>query len=214
MQTVDEIIQNELQRLQELAINKTIISGEWKEIKPLLTEGAESRTEALYWYCLPDGSYYTSEKDKVDANLSTRGYFPDLLEGENVVGYPIIGKTSGRKSFVIAVPVIKDETVVGMLGTSVYLAEMWDRLKDEIKIPANYDFYAVNTDGITMFDLETKNHLLDDVLRQSSPTLVEAIKKIIANEEGAVSYKWNDKNKQAIFIKSPVSDWRYVLSFY
>ncbi|MCF7793675.1 MAG: cache domain-containing protein [Candidatus Cloacimonetes bacterium] len=214
MQKVDEIVQNELNRLQNIAASDVVKSGEWEEIKPALILDAENRTEALYWYCLPDGSYYTSEKDKVDANLSSRGYFPDLLAGNAVVGYPIIGKTSGRKSFVIAVPIFDNQEVTGILGTSIFLGEMWDILKNKISIPEEYDFYAVNTNGFTMFDLETKDHLLDDVLNQSSPTLVEAIKVIIASENGSVSYKWNDKNKIAIYKKSPVSDWRYVLSFY
>lgn len=214
MQKVDEIVQKELSRLQNIAESDVVKAGDWEEIKPALIQDSENRTEALYWYCLTDGSYYTSQKDKVEANLSTRGYFPDLLAGKNVIGYPIIGKTSGRKSFVIAVPIMDKKEVVGMLGTSIFLGEMWDNLKEAINIPEKYDFYAVNKNGITMFDLETKEHLLDDVLNQSSPTLVEAIKVIISNENGSVKYKWNDKNKIAIYKKSPVSDWRYVLSFY
>lgn len=214
MQTVDEIIQKELTRLQNLSTMENVIAGDWEVIKPLLLAGTENDTEALYWYSLPDGNYYTSEKDKVEANLKSRGYFPDLLAGNDVVGYPIIGKTSGRKSFVIAVPVMQNEEVAGILGTSIFLGEMWDFLFEKLNIPENYDFYAVNSDGITMFDLETKDHLLDDVLNQTSPTLVEAVKIIIANEEGVISYKWKNKNKIAIYRKSPVSDWRYVISFY
>ncbi|RLC45200.1 MAG: hypothetical protein DRI23_13850, partial [Candidatus Cloacimonadota bacterium] len=128
--------------------------------------------------------------------------------------YPVIGKTSGKKSIVIAVPITVNEKVVGILGTSVFLDEFWDLLKDKIQIPDKYDFYAVNSEGITIFDLETKDHLLDKVLEQPAPTLVEAIKVIILTNEGELNYKWNGKNKIAVYLKSSISDWRYVLSFY
>ncbi|HPR17222.1 MAG TPA: cache domain-containing protein [Candidatus Cloacimonadota bacterium] len=213
-QTVDQIVQDELARLEKLSETEEAKSGNWDVIKAALTKDEEKRPRTLYWYCLPDGSYYTSAEDKVSAKLNTRGYFPALLAGENVVGYPIVGKTSGRKSFVVAVPIKVGDKITGFLGSSIYLSEMWDFLKDQISIPANYDFYAVNSAGITMFDLETKDFLLDDVLNQNSPSLIEAIRTIISNPKGTVYYKWNDKNKIAIFYQSPVSDWRYVLSFY
>ncbi|MDO9577632.1 MAG: cache domain-containing protein [Candidatus Cloacimonadales bacterium] len=214
MNTVDQIVQDELDRLHTIAELKDVQEGNWDFIKAALTENETDRNAALYWYSLPSGSYFTSEKDKVEANLSSRGYFPDLLAGKDVVGYPIVGKTSGRKSFVIAVPVIVEEEVYGILGTSIYLDEMWDFLNDKLIIPEKYDFYAVNTMGITMFDLETKDHLLANTLEQTSTTLVEAIKVIISTENGTVTYKWNDKKKTAVYRTSPVTNWRYVISYY
>ncbi len=212
--TVDQIIQDELDRLHQIAELKEVKEGNWEFIKAALTENETDRIKSLYWYSLPSGSYFTSEKDKVEANLSSRGYFPDLLAGNDVVGYPIIGKTSDRKSFVIAVPVIVEEEVYGILGTSIYLDEMWDFLNDKLIIPQKYDLYAVNTMGITIFDLETKDHLLDNVLEQTSPTLVAAIKVIINTENGTVTYNWNDKKKTAVYRTSSVTNWRYVISYY
>ena len=214
MNTVDQIIQDELTRLKTIAELKEVKEGNWEFIKTALTENEAERIKSLYWYYLPSGSYFTSEKNKVEANLSNRGYFPDLLAGKDVAGYPIVGKTSGRKSFVIAVPVIVEEEVYGILGTSIFLDEMWDFLKNKLVIPEKYDFYAVNTMGITMFDLETKDHLLDNVLEQTSPTLVDAIKVIISTKNGTVTYNWNEQKKTAIYRTSPVTNWRYVISYY
>ncbi|MFC1898014.1 cache domain-containing protein [Candidatus Cloacimonadota bacterium] len=214
MSAVDQIIQDELTRLHKIAEMKEVQEGNWEFIKAALTENETERIKSLYWYSLPSGSYYTSEKDKVEANLSNRGYFPDLLQGKDVIGYPIIGKTSGKKSFVVAVPVIIENEVYGILGTSVFLDEMWDLLKKQIVVPDKYDFYAVNIMGITMFDLETKDHLLDNVLEQTSPTLVEAIKVIINSENGTVTYNWKEKKKTAVYRTSPVTNWRYVISYY
>ena len=214
MQSVEMILQTEISRLKDIAQLPETQTGDWEFIKAALIKSEMERTKSLYWYSLPDGSYYTSEKDKVEANLSSREYFPALLEGKDVVGYPVIGKTSGKKSIVLAVPIIVNEEVVGILGTSVFLDEFWDLLKDKIQIPPNYDFYAVNSEGITIFDLETKDHLLDKVLEQPVPTLVNAIKEIIVSDEGELNYKWNDKRKIAVYLKSSISDWRYVLSFY
>ena len=214
MQSVEIILQTEVTRLHNIAQLPKTQNGDWEFIKSELIKNDMERSKSLYWYSLPDGSYYTSEKDKVEANLSSREYFPALLKGKDVVGYPVIGKTSGKKSIVIAVPITVNEKVVGILGTSVFLDEFWDLLKDKIQIPDKYDFYAVNSEGITIFDLETKDHLLDKVLEQPAPTLVEAIKVIILTNEGELNYKWNGKNKIAVYLKSSISDWRYVLSFY
>ena len=214
MNTVDRVILNELTRLQTIANLINVKEGNWEFIKAALKENENERIKSLYWYCLPDGSFSTTEKDKVEANLKSRGYFPDLLAGKDVTGYPIIGRSSGKKSFVIAVPVIVDGKVNGILGTSVFLDAMWDFLKNEIVIPENYDFYAVNTSGIAMFDLETKEYLFDNVLEQTSPSLVDAIKIIISTESGIVTYTWNENEKTAIYQTSPVTNWRYVISYY
>ncbi|MBS3740568.1 MAG: cache domain-containing protein, partial [Candidatus Cloacimonetes bacterium] len=193
--------------------NEEVISGDWQSIKKALTENSSKRIKALYWYSLPDGSYYTSARDKVEATLSDREYFQSLKKGNNVVGYPIIGKTSGKKSFVIAVPIIKEEEVVGMLGSSVFLNEFWNYLKEQIKIPSDYDFYTIAADGITIFDLESKDLMLNDTLEESSTSLVAAVEEIISKKDGIVTYEWNEKEKTAIFTKSHVCDWRYVLSY-
>ncbi len=214
MNTVDQVFSDELSRLENIALDQEVQSGNWQLIKASLISNEEERTEALYWYSLPDGSYYTSEKDKVEANLSDRGYFPDLLMGKAVVGFPITGKTSGRKSVVVAVPVMKDGEVTGILGTSFFLDDIWDILKQKIGMPETYDFYAIHPMGITMFDLETKDNLLDNILEQSSETLVEAVKTMIASKEGIVKYEWDGQEKTARFITSPVTGWRYIISYY
>jgi len=214
MNTVDQVILNELTRLQAIANLVEVKEGNWEFIKAALKENETERIKSLYWYSLPDGSFSTSENDKVEVNLKSRGYFPDILEGKYVAGYPIIGRSSGKKSFVVAVPVMVDGEVNGILGTSIFLEEMWDFLKNKIVIPLNYDFYAVDTKGITMFDLETKDHLLENVLEQTSASLVDAIKTIISSENGTVSYIWNEQNKTAIYRTSIITNWRYVISYY
>lgn len=214
MQTVDNIFAAELLRLKNIALENEVQKGDWEFIKAALLAETSDMIPALYWYALPDGSYFTSEQDSVDADLSNREYFPDLQAGKEVVGFPIVGKTSGKKSIVVAVPILKEETVTGILGTSIYLDELWDFLKEKIVIPEKYDFYAVSTSGITMFDLETKDHLLDNVLEQTSESLVNAIKTIISSEEGKVVYVWNEKDKIAVYRTSPVTGWRYVISYY
>jgi len=212
-QTVDDILSKELQRLKTLAKKDSVLVGNWEIIKESLGENESERIKTLYWYSLPDGSYYTSAKGKVDANLSDREYFPKLKQGKSVVGYPIIGKTSGRKSIVIAVPVIKEDEVVGMLGSSIFLEDLWIDLKNKVDLPEDYDFYAINSKGVTIFDLESKELLLNDTLEESSTSLVEAVKKIMATENGKVKYSWNEIEKIAIYNKSKMCDWRYVLSF-
>ncbi len=206
-------IAGELTRLQNIAESAIAKEGDWENILNALKDDPE-KIAALYWYALPNGSYYTSEKGKVKANLSDRAYFPTLLEGKDVVGYPIIGKTSGKKSFVVAVPVIINGKVTGIVASSIYLDDFWMRIKENITIPEHMDFYAVNSQGIAMFDFEKRDYCLVNVFELDSYTLSDAVKKIIVSDKGHVEYEWNDKVKLAVYKKSEISDWRYVLSFY
>ena len=90
MQSVEIILQTEVTRLHNIAQLPKTQNGDWEFIKSELIKNDMERSKSLYWYSLPDGSYYTSEKDKVEANLSSREYFPALLKGKDVVvGIPV-----------------------------------------------------------------------------------------------------------------------------
>ena len=80
MQSVEIILQTEVTRLHNIVQLSETQTGDWEFIKSELIKNDMERSKSLYWYALPDGSYYTSEKDKVEANLSSREYFPALLK--------------------------------------------------------------------------------------------------------------------------------------
>ena len=155
-QVCDTIMLTEKSRLESIAHAPAAQLGEWEGIKDLLTYGMRDRVKSLYWYALPDGSYYTSEKDKVSANLKSRTYFPTLVGGEAVVGELIVGKTSGLASTVVAVPIKRDGQVTGVLGVSIFLDEMTDEVISEMTIPRGMVCFSLGPDGRTALDTSDK----------------------------------------------------------
>lgn len=208
----EQIMIFELERLKEISLKNEIVEDNWPNIKAALLEESKSRINSLSWYALPDGSYYTVEKNKVSANLSSREYFSTLLDGKPVFGATVTGKTSGRKSLVIAYPVIKNGVLVGILGTSFYVNDIRKFLLKFICLENDMVFYIVNNDYVTILDSSDPDLTFDKPLEQNSESLKDAIKTIVSQEQGSVKYQWNNINKKADFKKSSLTQWHFVVS--
>lgn len=87
--------------LEVISSTREAKSGKWSEVKGLL-EGYEKSEHGLaLWYMLPDGRYYTVDKGLMEARLSDRDYFPDLVSGRKVIGPLVVSKSTGRRSAVM-----------------------------------------------------------------------------------------------------------------
>lgn len=157
-----------------LAATQDVQSGDWAVMSPMLQKVVQSDTAtrvgqpasaATMWYVLPDGSYYTVGQGKQSANLSDRPYFPRIMAGNVVIGDLVVGKSTGKKSVVIAVPVMKGGKVVGGLGSSVFLDELSATLRDELGLPDTMVFYAVNSGN------EVALHSDKAMIMAAAPTL-------------------------------------------
>ena len=211
--SIEQVLVRESARLHILAARPEVQLGDWPVIKQLLLEGASSDVPALYWYCLPDGSYYTSEKDRVDASLSGRSYFPQLQRGEDVLGALIVGKTSGLKSAVVAVPVLNGVHLSGFLGASIYLKPLQQRLIEEVSIPDGWVCFCLDSEGVTALDTSDENLILDRPLEQDqSPSLVSAVQYMLDHPSGATTYNWGGVDKAVLFTEGEYSGWRYALA--
>lgn len=151
----DSHVTDYLELLEDLATRPEVQSADWQQMKDLLAKPAQSRIGALIFFMLPDGSSYTSDQGKTAQNLSDRDYFPELMAGNTVVGTILVGKISGIKSYIVAVPVKKDGKVVGGLGTTPYLEKLSQTLSQEIGLDGNRVFYAVDTTGTVALSSET-----------------------------------------------------------
>lgn len=205
----DQIMADEATRLMQLSANPVIQKGEWEAIKPLLPD---PDLPALYWYALPSGEYWTVEKDHVEANLSDRAYFARLLEGRAVVGSLIVGKTSGKKSTVVAVPVMQAGKVIAILGTSMYQDALNERLIMELELPADFGCFAIAPSGLTALH-NTPQLIFDDILsRDDVPQMHEVIETMQAKNHGSLTYRWEGVRKKAVYRASPLSNWIFAIT--
>lgn len=158
----DSHISYYLSSLQVLALTAEVQSGEWPRMAGLLGKIEESGTPATLWYVLPDGSYYTVTLGLTTQNLSDRAYFPQLMAKENVVGDIVVSKSTGRKSVIIAVPVMSEGEVTGGLGASIFLDDLSQKLRVEMALPDDTLFYALNDVDEVVLHSDTENIIAEN----------------------------------------------------
>jgi len=181
----DSHIKGYVTPMEALAITQEVQSGDWEEMVSLLRGIEQDLVPAIVWFVLPDGSYFTVEQGKTDQNLSDRAYFPSLISGNEVLGYLVVSKATGKKSLVAAVPVMKDGEVIGGLGVSIFLEDLSNTLSEELGLSDDMVFYAVNEAGEVALHSDTELILTED------PGLP----------------------KDVVFKTSPLTGWRFALGF-
>ncbi len=198
--------------LEALASTDEARSTSWKRIGPLL-EGLAwiQDSSAVAWFMLPDGSYYVTGQGLASGNLKDRPYFPEVMAGRNSVGTLVISKSTGRDVVVVAVPIKNTKgTVSGALGASIYLDSMSDWLAGALTLPSDLVFYALDPQGNTALHVKTE-HVFQDAANQGSPTLTQAVKTMLAQDHGTVSYDFEGTTRQVMFQAAPLTGWKFAL---
>jgi hypothetical protein len=200
-----------LRPYEVLAFSSDLQSGTWENIRPLLATLEEHEPDALTWYALPDGSYYTVVDGLTSANLKSRSYFPVVLAGNESVGTVVVSHSTGKNAGIIAVPVKNKGTVSGVLGASVYLDRLTDKLRGEI--PEPFMFYAIDTEG--KFALHSdKGQISRDISTIGVDTSFgQTIATLRKQDSGTVEYDDGGVSYMARFRLSPLTGWRFVVAW-
>ena len=194
------------------AASDAVRSGEWARMEPMLAAYEEARgMDAIIWFARPDGGYFAVGKGLVDRSLSDRGYFPALMAGERIVGAPVVSKSTGRKSAVIAVPVIREGEVVGGLGMSLFLGPLSQRIARVLSLPDRWVFYAIAPNGMTTLNSD-RALLFEDPRRQGIPSLEQAFQTLLHEGSGSVTYEVGPYRRAAIFETSELLGWRFAVA--
>jgi hypothetical protein len=166
--------------------------------------------QAAVWFAQPDGAYFTVDKGATGETLRERAYFPALLAGRDVVGALVVSKSTGQRALIVASPVLVDGKVVGAVGVSLDAAKLASSLDHAIRFPADVVFYALDQQGRTA--LHRAGELIfvfpSDV---GSSTLSDAVKTMLSRPEGVVHYRYAGSEKTALFQRSELTGWVFVL---
>ena len=198
--------------LEALALTDEAKSARWKQIGPLL-EGLSwiQDSSAVAWFLLPDGSYYVTGKGLASGNLKDRPYFPEIMAGRTSVGTLVLSKSTGRDVVVVAVPIKNTKgTVIGALGASIYLDSMSDWLAGALMLPPGLVFYALDAQGNTALHVKTE-HVFQDPANLGSPSLTQAVKTMLAQDHGTVTYDFEGTTRQVMFQASRFTGWKFAL---
>ncbi|MBT8508852.1 hypothetical protein AZH53_10600 [Methanomicrobiaceae archaeon CYW5] len=200
-----------LRPFEVLAVTEEAQSGEWQKIRPLLAVLEENEPDALLWYALPDGSYYTIADGLASANLKGRSYFPEVLAGNVVVGTVVESYATGENAAIVAVPIKNTEGVRGVLGASVYLDMLSDTLREEV--PEPFIFYAIDTEN--RFALHSDKEKITEDISTIGPdtSFGKAIDRITTQDSGTVAYDDGGVHYIARFTSDPMTGWRFVVAW-
>lgn len=187
-------------------------SGDWDNMKELLGGYQKSDSGLVVWYVRPDGTYYTVDKGLMNASLSDRSYFPDLMSGKTITGALVVSKSTGQRSAVIAVPIMAKGRVAGAIGASVFLDSLSEQIAAMLELRPEYSFFALAPQGLTTLHKKTERHFLDP-RELGSETLKKAVNEILSGTTGEVSYEFDNATKKAVYRTSPVTQWKFAISY-
>jgi len=194
--------------LKLLAQTPMAQSADWRQIERPLAQAAELSVPALNWFALPDGTYWSVQNGREEANLSGRSYFPKVLAGQAVLGELVISKATGKSTAIVAVPVRGAQgAVVGVLGASVYLDQLSERIREQMRLGPKNIFFS--------FDAEPRLALVwdPDLIfanpRELGPEIDQAFTEMLSRDEGTIRYTFRGLERVVLYRKSPVTGWRY-----
>lgn len=210
MSYTDLRIKSVQQSLDLLASTREVKSGKWKSMKDLLDIYQKLDGRLVVWFVLPDGTYYTPDKGRMDVKLSDRSYFADLMAGRKVTASLVVSKSTGQRSAVTAVPIEKGGRVVGGIGASLFLDRLAEDVGSMLSLRPGLSFFALAPDGRTTLHLKTDRHFLDP-RELGSETLKAAVNEMLSRNAGRSTYFFDNADKTAVYRTSPVTQWKFAI---
>jgi hypothetical protein len=204
----DTHLQKVADSLKTLADTDEARAADWEKIKGLLDQTARRNVPAVAWFALPDGTYWTVEQGRIAQTLADRPYFPRLLAGETVMGDLVISRSTGKCVAVVAVPIVRDGSVVGVLGSSIYLDRLSGIINKEMSLDNTMIFYSFDAQPLVALVWDPQLVFLEP-MKEKNESLKGAFKEMLAKGQGTVTYEYRGRMRTVIYRKSPVTKWWY-----
>ena len=97
-----------------------------------------------------DGNSYYS--DGATSNVAARKYFQDAMKGNSSVSYPILSKIDGETKVILAVPIYKDDVIIGVLGGSYDIYNLSHMLFEDMFNGIGYSIIVNKEGNIVTYD--------------------------------------------------------------
>ena len=146
-----------------------------------------------------------SNPAQIGLDLSQRDYFKKGLSGEGSVSEPLISKTSGNPTFVIAEP-LRDEnnSVIGVLFGAVDLAKFSAEFIDPLTFGNKGYAYMATDTGVVLA------HPVKDNILKLNLTDYDFGKQMISEKHGYQTYEWQGAMKQVAY--APVANTGWIVA--
>ena len=204
----EERVDGIMAALRVLANTQEVLSGDWSKMKPLLRVFNESY-EGLAMYIEANGDYYTVQRDWTGLNLSDRGYFPILQNGNEVLGYQVMSRSTGKRSVVFGVPVIENGVATSFVGLSAFFDNLNLELISRFQPSPGLQFYAF--DGQNTLALSDNTALLLGSLATPVPGISKGL-EILEEDSNAFLVRSECALEIAYYRRSQKNGWTFVLT--
>jgi ABC-type amino acid transport substrate-binding protein len=199
--------------LQSAADTNAARSGDWPKISPSLQALSGKHNYTLFWYALPNGTYYTVPAGLAAGNLASRSYFAGVMAGVASAGTLVASKSTGKNSAIVAVPIKKGTEVAGMLGSSTYLDSFSGDVAATLDLPAYMYFLAVDDEGqVALHSDQTK--IMQYPATFGSQSVADAMETITSGGNGTLDYDYGGRLRRAVYATSGPAGWHYAIAEY
>ena len=198
--------------LKILAATEAARSGDWQRIQNPFVQVARMNVPAVYWFCLPDGTYWTLDHGRESAKLLDREYFPGLMAGQSVMGQLVVSHSTNRNTAIVAVPVHgPDNSIIAALGCSVYLDSLSRLVRTEMGgLDEGLFFYSFDAEPLVALHSDPTIIFIEP-MKQEDEGLQRAFKTMLSGREGEVNYVFRGVRRTVLYCTSPVTGWWYGL---
>jgi len=194
-----------------MAESSEMKSGDWEQMRPMLTTLKHEHLPGVYCFVKPDGSYHTVSRGKQLKSLANRGYFSKVMSGQPVIGDLVVSKSTEKKVTVATAPIKRGDTIVGALIVSVFLEEFSNYLTKAIKLPENVYFFALDDGGRIALHSDVTMILKSREFHQVSNAVYLAMEKMLKEDEGSVTFEQHGIARTVIFTTSPLTGWHFAV---
>ncbi len=190
--SVEEWLVGLRNELDNLAITNVVKSMDPEQFVPRLKTVIE-QNKGLYetaFVAFPDGKAYTETAAEV--NINTRDYFIKIIRNgaDFAISNALLSNATGNPVFVVAVAVKENNKTVGLLGITVTLNELAEKL-NQIKIGKEGYIFLADGTGLTISHPDEKMIMsldMTDTKKDGFVGLEEAGIRMTKGESDIVSY--------------------------
>ena len=197
-------------RKSEVAVlaNSPILSNGTPESIVAYLKGEIKRNPVYMRFLVADMAGTTYYTDGSKASLVDRLYFQQARTGKSVISDPVVSKVDGKLVIVAATPIIRNGTIVGVLGGTVTMDDLM-KIVLSIKVGESGYAYVTQSDGLTIIHPEKDTVMKTNWLKDTGidPTLSAATEKLIKGEKGLTQYTYGGVEKYVSYAPIPETTW-------
>jgi hypothetical protein len=127
------------------------------------------------------------------------------------VGELSVSTATGKPTAIVAVPLVNaDQAVVGVLGASVYLEELSEIIRQQMRVDEGLIFYSFDQEGLVALVWD-RGLIFFEPRKSDDQDLVRVFDEMLAREQGIATYAFQGQNRTVAYRRSPLSGWWYAL---